>query len=270
MRSILLHIHDDDSLESRLQVALDLAREFDGHVTCLQAVPHEVVVPGDYYGAIVDDMMPVLKEQADALRAKLEARLAAEDVRWDWVEEIGLVDSRLMQYAALSDVVVLGGAAEGLGDGAVRLAGELVIHARVPIMIVPEGHKGIDVDAPVLVAWNGSPEASRAVRAALPMLARASMVTLATVAEKAGKARLDLPPLRAAEFLSRHGIASEIVELPASDAGAAQVLAEAARARGCSCMVMGAYGHSRLLESVFGGVTHKMLKAPALPILLAH
>ena len=266
MRSILLYVHDDDALESRLQVALDLAREFDGHVTCLQAVPHEVVIPGDYYGAIVADMMPVLKEQADALREKLEARLAAEDVRWDWVEEVGLIDSRLLQYASLNDVVVL-----GAGEGAARLAGELVIHARVPILVVPEGHKTLDVDAPVLAAWNGSPEASRAVRAAMPILRRAGKVTLATVVEKDGKPnRYDLPPLRAAEYLSRHGVLSEIVELPASAEGPAHALADAARARGCSCIVMGAYGHSRLLESVFGGVTHDMLKAPALPILLAH
>lgn len=266
MRSILLYVHDDDSLESRLQVALDLAREFDGHVTCLQAVPHEVVIPGDYYGAFVADMMPVLKEQADALRAKLEARLAAEDVRWDWIEEVGLIDSRLLQYASLNDVVVL-----GAGEGAARLAGELVIHARVPIMVVPEGHKALDVDAPVLAAWNGSPEASRAVRAAMPILRRAGKVTLATVAEKGGRAnRHDLPPLRAAEYLSRHGVLSEIVELPASAEGPAHALTQAARARDCGCIVMGAYGHSRLLESVFGGVTHDMLKAPALPILLAH
>ena len=70
MRSILLHVADDESLEARTQVALDLARAFGGHMTCLQAVPYEYGVPGDFYGAVVADLIPALREAAERLRAR--------------------------------------------------------------------------------------------------------------------------------------------------------------------------------------------------------
>lgn len=83
MKSILLHIYDDENLPSRVQVALDLAREFDAHLTCLQAVSFEVGVPGDIYGATAAAALPVIREAAEELREKLEKQLKGEDVAWD-------------------------------------------------------------------------------------------------------------------------------------------------------------------------------------------
>jgi nucleotide-binding universal stress UspA family protein len=121
-----------------------------------------------------------------------------------------------------------------------------------------------------MVAWNGSAEAAHALRAAVPLLAMAGKVWLVTIAEPGEKARFDLPPIEGAQYLSRHGIECEMVEVPRDKAGIADTLRSAAEVRGCGLMVMGAYGHSRLAEMLLGGVTRKMLADPQLPILLAH
>ena len=108
------------------------------------------------------------------------------------------------------------------------------------------------------------------LRAAVPMLAKASKVYLATVAEQNAKVRYDLPPVEGAEYLSRHGIASEIVEIPQGEANIPDTLVSAAQTRKCGYLVMGAYGHSRFRESILGGATRNMLELAEIPVLLAH
>ncbi|MCB2088913.1 MAG: universal stress protein [Sphingomonadaceae bacterium] len=271
MRSILLHVHDDDGLESRLQAALDLARAMEGHVTFLQAVSYDVIMPGDFFGGMGAEIIPVIREQAQTLREKLEQRMAGEDVRWDWLEESGWAETRLMEHAALSDVLVVSATEpQDMGGGPSRLAGDVAINARTPVLVVPRGVSGFDCSGPAVVGWDGSPEASRALRAAVPLLQKASSVVLATVTREGKGPKYDLPPTSGAEFLSRHDIAAEMVELSGTGGHPSELLGHAAMERGASVLVMGAYGQSRLLESMLGGVTHRMLADPPLPLLMAH
>jgi nucleotide-binding universal stress UspA family protein len=138
-------------------------------------------------------------------------------------------------------------------------------------LVVPEGAKGLDCNGAAIVAWNGSAEASHALRAAVPLLTKATSVVLASVpGERDADRGLDLPAIEGAEYLSRHGIASEIIEFPLGQTSVAQVLAEAAVRREAAYLVMGAYGHSRLVETVLGGVTRELLANPPLPIFCSH
>jgi nucleotide-binding universal stress UspA family protein len=271
MKSILLHINDDAGLEARIQAALDLARAFDGHITCLQSVTYEIFAPGDFYGSAMAAAMPVIRENAEALRKQVETDLANEDASWEWIFQYGMAESRLMEKSAINDAVVLGPNDIGEdGPRPSRMVGDLLLHSRTPVLVVPKDQKKLDCSAPALVGWNGSTEACVALRAAVPMLAKASKVYLATVAEQNAKVRYDLPPVEGAEYLSRHGIASEIVEIPQGEANIPDTLVSAAQTRKCGYLVMGAYGHSRLAEMLLGGVTRKALTDPQLPILMAH
>ncbi len=272
MRSILLHARDDDAFDVRLQVALDLVRAFDGHLTCLQAVSLDFAMSWDVDGILSAEMAQVVRERAEAFRAKSQVRLAAEDVRWEWDDRIGLGDSVLQEFAALSDVVVVGAGAPKNAAAPSWLAGALAIHARVPVLAVPEGCPGLRCDAPALVCWNGSVESSRALRAAVPLLALAESVTLATVGDGETQGEeVDLPPVQGAEYLARHGIDCEIVRLPwTTRKEVPGQLREAARARNAGLVVMGAYGHSRMLETLLGGVTRDMLSNPPAPLLMAN
>lgn len=268
MRSILLHIDDDECLTARIQVALDLAREFGGHLTCVQAVPYVFGMPGDLYGTMAAQMLPEFQKAADELRARLEADLANEGVGWTWIQGDGPAIERLLDVSGLADVAVIG-CCDPLSNDPSPLPGELAIRARTPVMAVPKTAASLDTRGPALVAWDGSPESCRALRAAVPLLARSRAVTLASVEEKSGRAR-DLPPTEGGEYLSRHGIACELVALPANGQPIAEVLANAASVRKAAYVVMGAYGHSRLAETVLGGVTRGLFKRPPLPILACH
>lgn len=268
MRSILLHIADDDSLRARTQVALDLARAFGGHLSCLQAVPYEYGVPGDFYGALVADLIPELRKAADSLRAECEVRLRAEDVAWSWDQLDGRALEHVLRAASLSDIVVVG-SREPLTRAPSLLARDLAMRLRTPMLLVPEQAAGLDCAGDAIVAWNGSEEASHALKAALPLLAKARSVVLASVLGEAGDG-LDLPALAGAEYLSRHGIRCEVTEFPAPDGTVAEVLADLAAHRKAAYLVMGAYGRPRLVESVLGGVTRDLFAEPPVPILTCH
>jgi len=271
VKSILLHIDHDRAITARLQVALDIARAVNGHITCLQAVSYDVFAPGDFYGSAIAAAMPVIRENADQLRQEIEAELENEDVAWDWQFLFGPAAHRLLEYSPLADIVILGPSDAGEdGRGPSALVGDLVLRAPLPVLVVPEDTGGLDLSAPMLVAWNGSSEACHALRAAVPLLACACKVTLASIAEARSKPRFDFPATGGAQYLSRYGIACEIVEIPKGEAAIADTLFSAAQMRECALTVMGAYGHSHLAEMLLGGVTRQMLTAPQMPILLAH
>ncbi|GAA4644272.1 universal stress protein [Pontixanthobacter gangjinensis] len=271
MQSILVHVYNDPGIESRLQIALDMARAYDAHLTFLQVVLRPVILPGDYSGIVAAQMMPVAQEQADELRRVIEARLEEEDVRWNWVQEADMTDDMLMSHAALNDLVLVGCAApQQSSDAPSRLAGTLAIRGRSPVMVAPLHAKSFDPAKPALVAWNGSREASHALRASLSMLKHSSTVYLATVVGEEGPSREGLPAIDGAAYLSRHGISCEVVELPCHARHPAEVLLEAAMSREAGYIVLGAYGHARLFEMIFGGVTRRMLKDPPIPLVLAH
>lgn len=271
MRSILLHVHDDACMEARLQAALDIARAFDAHITCLQPVAFDFAVPGDLYGTMVAEILPIVQGAADALRDRISSRLSNEDVAFDWHQQEGPNRPLLVRAEALADLVILGArdpASDGKGPSG--LAGYLAIYGRSPLLVVPETTRSFDVSGPALIGWNGSAEAAHALRGAIPLLRNASSVTLANVTERLDNPNEFLAAVDAAEYLSRHGVMSEIVEIARGQDSVAQALTNAARARGASYLVVGAYGHSRALETVFGGVTHELFSDPPLPVFTAH
>lgn len=271
MKTLLLHINDDDAMESRLQAALDIARANEGHIICHQSLSYEVFTPGDFYGSAIAAAMPVIRESADKLREKIEGELANEDVSWEWELDYGTDANQLLARSPLTDLILVGPTDTGSeGKRASYTAGFLALHGRTPVMVVPSDLKRFDTGAPAMVAWNGSSEACNALRESLSLLRSASTVYLGCVTEAKDKERYDFPPLDGAEYLGRQDIKAEIIEMPPLEGGIGATLFEAAQARECGVMVMGAYGHSRLSELLLGGVTRAILKDPKLPIVLAH
>lgn len=272
MRKVLLHVYDDDGFEARLQVALDIARRFNGRITCLQAVPYDYGMPADFYGAMSAQMVLEYDKIAKEVRAEIEPRLAKEDVPWSWISSSGSASILLIRHAPIHDLIVVG-AHNPLGkkDAPSRLAGDLIERVRGPLLVVPSGAKSFDVEAAAVIAWNGSVESAHALRASMPLLEHSGAVHVVTVEEKKDADKFDMPSTVASEYLSDYGITSEVTELSREKSGnAAQTLLKAAEAREAGYIVMGAYGHSRLREQVLGGVTREMLKNPQTPLLMSH
>jgi nucleotide-binding universal stress UspA family protein len=272
MKSVIVHVGLDGEQEARYQVAVDIARAFQGHLTCVQAsTPPDAYMPVDPFGstAFMGEAFQQAREAEEEVKTRMEQRLQAEGLQWDWHCHIGSSARLLASHSWLSDLIVVSAPPANWAArlGTPPVAAELAVHAHAPVLVVPEGATGFDVDGPAVVAWNGSPEACQALRAALPLLHRAQSVTLVSVEESD---RYDFPPLQAAAFLSRHGIACEIVDVPAQGRPVAEVLRAAAAERNAAYLVMGAYGQSRWQESLLGGVTRDMLIGTPLPLLLAH
>lgn len=271
MRSILVHAARDGGFDARLQAGLDLARRFDGHLTVVQTVAYDVVVPTDPFGVSAVDCSEAMLKQAEEFRGGVESRLAQEDVRWDWQVEAGVEGKTLVRHAALNDVAVVGGAPEGAdGRREMSLAGMLALHCRTPVLVMPQGARGLPSGQAAALCWNGSMEAARAMRAAVPMLARASAVHVLCVGDPAEEGDEELPAISAASYLERHGIDCEITQLPLGQEPVHETLRKAAEAREAGMMVMGAYGQPRILETLFGGVTRSVLAQPPMPVLMAH
>lgn len=274
MRSIILHIHEDDCLEARFQAALDLGRQFNGHLTCLQAIPFEFGVPVDFYGTLAAQMAVEFHEQAGRVRAELEARLAKDDVPFDWQVSEGSATRLIAGNAPLSDIIVVGARnPSGSKDKPSSLITDLIGTLRAPVMVVPPSLKSFQFGAAAAIAWNGSAEAAHALVGSMPLLQAASQVHILIVREPKEGGLYSLPSLSAAAYLARHGIEAEIVDIPHEDGdrtSIAEKLMDAAIIRKAGFLTMGAYGHSRLRERLLGGVTRHMLMDPPLPLLLGH
>jgi nucleotide-binding universal stress UspA family protein len=117
-----------------------------------------------------------------------------------------------------------------------------------------------------MVAWDGSAESAHALRAAVPLLARASAVSLVTITEKEAR----FPATDALRYLSRHGIHADYAERPRGALTVEEALDQSADSLGADFVVMGAYGHSRVRETLFGGVTRYMIDGARRPLLLMH
>lgn len=271
MRSILVHAMNDAGFNSRLQVGLDFCRLFDAHLTILQTITYDLVVPTDPFGVSAVEVSQASLKLASDFRERIESKLKQEDVRWDWHTEAGYEMQCLIRHAALNDLVLVGGAPDGSeARRSFSLAGTLAIHCRAPIMAVPHTAEGFFADKAATLCWNGSMEAARAMRAAVPLLARASAVHIVSVGDPAEEGDEKLPALAAADYLERHDIDCEVVQLPVGKEPVHATLRKAAEAREAGFMVMGAYGQPRIVETLFGGVTRSVLAEPPMPVLMAH
>lgn len=265
MKNVLVLIHDDEGQEARFQAALDATRALNGHLTCLE-VTAIVPVVGDAYGIVGGGMLIDIEREAEAAnKARLRPRVEAEDVAWSWVETTDYIEPALEEAAPLADLIVVNQAlAELPGPDLRSLASSLVLGTGKPILAVPNEPLGFRAAGAALVAWDGSREAAEALGHAVPLLDLAETVTLLEVGDGAP----ERPAEDAAADLSRHGIHAVIVRKPGPSAEKA--ILESARSGMFDYLVMGAYGHSRLQEVLFGGVTRRMLKECPLPILLMH
>ena len=270
MKSVLLYVNDDSGLDARYQAALDLTRALDGHLHCLRANPYnpQMAFDGVTGMSVMYDITKYAREADLELKAEIEKRLAGEDVPWDYQEANAEAARGLARYSALTDVIVLS-SSSGIKDNMTPLGilGDVVFNTNVPVVVQPDSVKKFDAAGPVVVAWNGSFEAGNALRASIPLLKLASDVHIVVVEEEKDH---DLPPLDASEYLSRHGIKSKIHDLEAKKSSVQAVLLSTVDNLSASYMVMGAYGHSRAREFLFGGVTRSLFADCPVPLVVAH
>lgn len=276
-KTVLVHVDDGARRQRHIAVAAAIALLDDGHLVGVAPTGLTRLL---YQNAMAGGLAPNLSRHLDSLRdraaralAGFQARAAALGVHTVEArmidDEAGPGVSLLARYA---DLVVIG---QGAGGDP---APYVVLNSARPVLIVPPGD---DAGAParrVLICWNASREAGRAVSAALPLLRRAGAVHVAVFdAARDAAAHGPRPGVAIADHLARHGVRSTVSVRACPRRGAfrhpddigAALLAQAAELSS-DLLVMGAYGHSRLRETILGGVTRTVLRDMTMPALMAH
>jgi nucleotide-binding universal stress UspA family protein len=267
MKSLLLYAQNDSGLEARMQAALDIARATQGHLTCLHVTPTSAYVATEPFGGmfIMQDIMTMLDEQERTVRKLVEAKLAKEDVSWDYEALTTDIHYGLVDRGSLSDLIIMSHPPHRKDAPVIYgIIGDVIVDSRTPVLVVPETTQAFKVGGAAVVAWNDSFEAANALRAAVPLLKLAEKVIIVMI-EK-GKQKQE-PSLAPAEYLSRHGIHAEVHNETADQIPIQEALKLAVDWLNADYVVMGAYGHSRAREYWFGGVTRSMLHEPPVPIL---
>jgi nucleotide-binding universal stress UspA family protein len=138
-----------------------------------------------------------------------------------------------------------------------------------PMIVVPYIQKApLKLDT-VMLCWDGSRQAARAVGDALPLLAKAGRVEIVIITNERGK-KDEIEGADIGQHLARHGLKVDVHRISGGGIDVADALLSHAADSGTDFMVMGGYGHSRLREFVLGGVTHSILKSMTVPVLMSH
>jgi nucleotide-binding universal stress UspA family protein len=267
MKNILLLVHDDAGQEARLQAALDVTRALEGHLHCVDVVPIPVLLDDHQSGAAASMLLDDERERESINRREIERRLAMEGVSWSFSETVGDLGWSIADRAGMSDLIVLNRKLDAFPGPDMRgVAGTVLMRTGKPVLAVPDNLSQFNVTGRALIAWDGSASATAAMRASIPLLALASDVRLFSVCRGAEDAYLG----EAASYLSRHGIHPEIFQIHDERGAVYQRILDECASWGADWCVMGAYGHGRLREALFGGVTRQMLGESNLPLILGH
>jgi nucleotide-binding universal stress UspA family protein len=272
IKDILVHVDTQPGSEDRIAFAADLARKNKAHLTGLH-VKAEVVIPMTENDVIVPDSLiedqeRVIELQAQAAKNRFDSAIGANEIDGEWRVGRGLAADVLRHHAHSADLIIVGQQhpdsteANDVPEGVLQDTG-------CPTLIMPYAGVGRTFARNVMVAWDDSAPAARAVHDSLALIAEAKRVEIVAVQDKESEADAD-PCAEILEHLHRHGVNAQSVILRKNGAKVADMLLGHAADTGCDLLVMGSYGHARWREYIFGGVTEDMLEKTTIPIFTSH
>jgi nucleotide-binding universal stress UspA family protein len=267
-RTILVEAEPPALADRRLICARALADRFQATLVGIGAEPVPSLAGLDPLG-----------ESLALWRAEVAAELAAAKENFqrivaerksEWRESLKRPEQAMYDAAGAADLIVAGGVeqAEQL-SGRTADVGELVLRAGRPVLVASLGRSACEADR-VVIAWKDRREARRAAWDAMPFLLEASDVLVLAIAEDDDLSEARESAADAALALRRHGVAARGEAQKQDDCGIAGTLIKRADALGADLIVSGAFGHSRLGEWVFGGVTRALLAHTRHHLLLSH
>jgi len=274
-KTILVHVDAGKTASQTLEVALQIGAQFEARVAALHALS---TVPAPTYAYEGAQVVHEAQRQARAAMRTAARRAYDESVRRtgyenvEWRESPADALEAFAVQARYADLVVVGQRnpedASGVDEGFAR---GLPLAAGRPVLVVPYAFERRPVGRHVLVAWNASREAARAVSDALPILRRASHVHVVSVSPvTSAAAHGEEPGADIALYLTRHGIKVTASRLDAPDIDAGGLLLSRTFDLSADLIVMGAWGHSRAREYILGGATRTIFESMTVPVLMAH
>lgn len=276
IKTILTFCDTSPQMEARLKIACDLARQFEAHLVGT-FVRGQIVVPAYMEAGVGADLILLQEKRLDDLQARTKALFekvtGPSGLNCEWRATRGDIYEQATMHARYADLVLTGQFDPKLRDPDIvpDLAEMVALDAGRPVLVVP--YIGITgrLGRHILVAWNASREATRAVKDALPFLKAAQQVTVLVIDPRGGAGgHGEQPGADIAAFLARHGVKVTASQTTSNKIDAGDVLLSRAADLNADMIVMGAYGHSRLREMVLGGVTRRIMGSMTVPVLISH
>ena len=299
LKDILVCLDPTEAGERRLRLAAAIAREHQAHLSAAYILSEAIPGVPPYQGAVgipaptgataiaqgsivagvpLPGAPPITSpapspsaELADIVEQRFRAEVQPHGIEGDW-HLFGSGDSEeLIALSRTMDLVVFGQAASdyrlptGFGPE------DIVMACGRPMLVIPFAGEFGSAGRRVLIAWDGTREASRALHDALPLIAQAEAVWVMTVRPRDANSDDRGPSLdRVVRHLQRHSIAATTEESIGGDVPTAELLLSRASDMGADLLVAGAYHHSQLREAIIGGVSRDLLDHMTVPILMSH
>lgn len=276
-KSLLTVLTDPETAGPPLRQLIALAEAQDAHAEAL-CLGVDRTQTGYYYAGanamLLQETLNRANSEAAEVLALANRILGKSGVRWsaeDGVAQIADLGRHVAHRARFSDLVVLGRPyGESRGAEAEPIVEAALFEGQAPVLVVPDEGEPLIAPKSIMVAWNQSVEAIRAIRCSLPFLKSADLVRIVVIDPPThGPERSD-PGGMLSQMLARHGVTCEIDVLSKTMTRVSDVLNRHAVDTESELIVMGAYGHSRFREAILGGATRNMLEQARIPVLMAH
>ena len=257
------------------QYAISVATAFGAQILGVACI-YDPVIPGSVIGGIPPEFIDSQRRESEAAAraavARFEAAARRDGLSFDTLmlsESVAGAADRIAALARRFDVAIVGQPEPDNAAAEDMIAEGILFGAGRPVIVVPFIQKDdLKLDR-VMVCWDGSRAAARAIADAMPMMEKSGTVEIVIVGADAGKDD-ELAGADLGEHLARHGIKVGVKRLTAPDLDVANALLSYAADSSATFLVMGGYGHSRLREFVLGGVTRGVFSTMTVPTLLSH
>ncbi|MFZ5608820.1 MAG: universal stress protein [Pseudomonadota bacterium] len=286
IRTILTPLTGGENSESAGEAAARVARAFNSHLIGLhvRADPAAAVpfIADGLTADIVQELVSSAEREGDKRSARareiFDRICAHHDIPLkpadpqatapsaEWLERQGIIGDTVGRLARIADLTVVPQPAVDVDPMTASLLDDVLSRSGRAIMMAPRALPERFAES-VLIAWNGSAEAARAVADAMAFITRAKTVIVLTV----GELKAERPDGGAlAHSLRCHGVEPELMQAASGGGGVGATILEAAASTGASLLILGAYSHSRWREFMLGGVTRLVIEKAPLPVLMSH
>jgi nucleotide-binding universal stress UspA family protein len=273
--TLMVHVDVEPKSDARVRLAAQLADRF---TSTLIGISGCVLPPYPAEGAYFVTPEFVEQEQRDILaalqrtEASFRAAAGEKGAKREWLEwrsAIDLPETFVVTEARSADLVIVGRASSPMDICRCLDPGAAVLRMGRPMLVVPPGVDKLKAER-ILIGWKDSREARRALQDSLPLLHEATSVAIVEVCDDGTEALARGHVEDVARYLTRHRISVGSATAAAAKHGITDHLIDLARVEGADLIVTGAYGHSRLGEWIFGGVTRELLASSPVCCLMSN
>jgi nucleotide-binding universal stress UspA family protein len=269
-KTLMVHVDVDAELPGRVNVAAELADRFQGHIigiagwAPMSVFPPKAANASASAGDHLQDMKALLDRKGQQFLAAVGANRHAE-----WRSVANFPTEAIAREARAADLLIIGNARENRDPFRALDPPSLLLKAGRPVLVVPEATRSLK-PRQIAIAWKDTREARRVIGDALPFLEQAESVMVVEFSEGGDASEVAQHIKDVAGYLRRHGIEVIAERVRKAEVGATEALLRLVRDESIDLIVAGAYGHSRVGEWAYGGVTRGLLRESPVCCLFSH